>query len=626
MTDQITPLSSEQISKFLSTTDLFSNIPRSVLDEIAQELKLTYLAGGDILFDQYEIGDSLYLVMYGFLHVIKAEALGKKKIIAELGAGNVVGEIACLVDVPRTATIYAVRDSILLQMTRKTFDMFVQKYPEAMMGIMRQSVKRLVSGTLHDKTNRITCFSLLPSAGFTGISDFCQLFVKKLSKYGETFLLTQSIFDEIHGKDASQIPLDSSRSTSILSWIQELESKYSYIVYVAEELNEWAIRCIRQSDKILLIGQYGDSPKLNELEQLACIEHPNKISNVDLVLLANSSIKLAYGAHAWFEHRNLNQHYNVRVYKDSDLNRLIRLITGNGLGLVMGGGGATGLAHIGLIRALEEYNIPIDYIGGTSMGALIGGLLALELDYKSIIKVLKNVFHNFSSNIDYTLPITSLLKGRFLSELIKDSYGENTKIEDLWCNFFCISTNISTNELCVHEDGLLWRAIRSSTSLPAIFPPVHDKGNYVYVDGGILNNLPVDMMQERINDGKIFASALQIKKTISTTEFEDETISGWYLFLKHILMPKFWKNYTQPKKNFISIGSVIHNSMSLGSNKHQQKMLNRADYKLIIDIKSYGLLNFKPMQEIIDIGYHQAVKALQDTDLISKVKDVDTRR
>ncbi len=618
MSDNNSSLSINHIASFLATTKLFENIPHDILTEIAHELKITYIASGDVLFEQNESADSLYVIMYGFLNVLKEQTKNKKKVVAKLGPGSVVGEIACIINVTRTATVYAVRDSILLQMTRNTFNSFMEKYPSAMMGITRQCVERLISPKSINFT-KTTCFTLIPASNCSKINEFSQRFIKKIAQYGESILLTQDLFDEIHGKGAAQTPLDSAKSAEIISWIHEMESKYSFIIYVAESLDPWALRCIRQADKIVLVGELNDIPDLNSLEEIVFKNESMKVSNVDLVLLASSSLKLALGTRDWWIHRDIDQHYNIREGNEADFNRVMRILTGNGLGLVMSGGGSNALAHIGLIRALEELNIPIDYISGTSMGGIIGGLLAMELDYKSIIKVLTNVFYSFTAKIDYTLPISALLKGRLLGSLMRESYGEETRIEDLWLKFFCVSTNISTNELCVHENSLLWKAIRSSVSLPAIFPAVHDEKQLIYVDGGVLNNLPVDIMQDRINGGKIIASSVNIKKETSILPFEDDTTSGWYLFLKHVLIPKLWKSNNAPKKDFINIASVIHNSISLASNKHQQKMLARADYPIVIDIKSFGLLNFKPMQEIIDIGYKQAMENLRNTDLI-KIK------
>ncbi|MFI4918704.1 MAG: patatin-like phospholipase family protein [Legionellales bacterium] len=610
---QTNPVTTEQIALFLATTELFAEIPSHILNEMAQSFQITYLAGDEVLFQQGEVADSLYVVMYGFIHAIQEQSDGNRRVIAEMGAGSIIGEIACLIDVTRLASICAVRDSILLKMTRDVFYAFLEKHPMTIMGITQQCISRLVAPKKQNIKSSITCFTLIPASNFKNLADFSHQFIEKLSQYGDILLLTQNSFDEIHGTGAAQTSLDSAKSAEIISWIQTLESKYRFIVFVADQINSWAYRCLRQADKILLVGQLSDSPLLNELEKAVFLNKKSMGSNVELVLLANSDTQLAYGTKNWFYQRDLARHYNIRRNKESDMNSFIRLITGNGIGLVMSGGGARALAHIGLIRALEELHISVDYIAGTSMGALIGGCLALEMDHQTILDTLADLFHKFNKKIDYTLPISAIIKAKLLGQLMRNGYGEQTMIEELWKKFFCVSTDISANELYVHQDALLWKAIRSSIALPTIFPATHDRNNHIHVDGGILNNLPVDIMLEKINGGKIIASSLQIRHHIPTLKYEDDTTSGWYLFLKHILLPKIWR--IEHKKNFIALTTVMHESMLLGSSKHQQEMEKLADYNVVLDIDNFSLLNFKPIRKIAELGYQQAMRALEHSDL-----------
>lgn len=617
-TDNITK---EKIVNFLTTTELFAGISTEVLNEIVQELQITYLAGGDVLFNETEVGDALYVVMYGFLHALKQQDDGNQKIIAELGAGSIVGEIACLINTPRTATIYAVRDSILLKMNREMFDNFLKKYPIAMMGITRQSIQRLVAPNKHSKKSRITCFTLIPSSDFSDINHFSAIFVEKLSQYGDTLLLSQTIFDEINGSGASQTPPESSKNAEIMNWIQDLESKYRFIVYVADKFSPWSSRCLRQADKILLVGQLSDSPHLNEIEKNLFTNKNIKRCNVELALLSDTSMLFATGVKNWLQQRDIVRHYNLRVDKETDMARFIRLITGNGIGLVLGGGGAPAFSHLGVIRALEELHIPIDYVAGTSMGALISSGLGLDKNFESIMEILEDVIKRFTKKFDYTLPMSSLLKARLLGALLRESYGEETMIEELWQNFFCVSTDLSCNELCIHQDGLLWKAVRSSISLPAIFPALTDKDNHLHVDGAILNNLPVDIMKEKINGGRIIASSLAISNKISPLAYEDDTVSGWHLFLKYVVLPKIWPSRQQQKKQFLTIAAVIQDSMTLSSHRHQQAMVNLADYNVLLDSGNFGLMDFKQMSKLTELGYQKAMQYFEQTDLISIKND-----
>ncbi len=613
-------LTQEQIVKFLSSTDLFSGIPAVALHDIAAQLEPVYLAGKDTLFHQNTTGDSLYLLIYGLLRVIKENSNGSSSVLADLSAGSIVGEIACLISEPRTASVYAIRDSVLLKMSRKLFDQFVEKYPLAMMKIARHSVKRMVMPKEINQPQHVTCFALVPAGDYQLSMDFSHLFMSKLSEYGKTLLLTEDIFDEIVGKGAANTPLENAKSAEIVAKIHELESKYRFLVYVANKANSWAERCIRQVDKIILIGQHNANPDLGEIEHLLFKQNTKLTPNVNLVLIANKDQQILTGTNDWYTGRTISQHHHIRLDVDKDFNRMIRLMTGNGYGVVLSGGAAAALSHVGTLKALKELNIPIDFIGGTSMGAIIAGLAALELDCPTIINMLEDFLQKFSRHIDYTLPIMALLKGQVLGRLLRSSFGEDNMIEDLWINYFCVSTNLGTNATCVHEKNLMWKAIRASISLPGIFPPVHDEFNSILIDGGILNNLPIDEMKKRINSGKIIASSLKIKNQtlFKSGELEEDTLSGWYLFFKHILLHKLWQNETKKKKNFLSIYRIIHHSMLIASSKHQLETMKMADYNVVIDVQETWMLDFKPMKKIIELGYQTAMQQLQDTDLISR--------
>ena len=156
---------------------------------------------------------------------------------------------------------------------------------------------------------------------------------------------------------------------------------------------------------------------------------------------------------------------------------------------------ARGLAHIGVIRALREANVPIDMIGGTSMGAVISGLVAMGRDWKEMVEINRDAWLHRKPHKEYGLPIISLIRSRRLDSMAQHIWG-TAEIEDLWLNYFCISCNLSTSEMLIHERGPLWRAIRASASLPGVFVPVLEEGN-ILVDGGIVNNLPGDIMRER---------------------------------------------------------------------------------------------------------------------------------
>jgi NTE family protein/lysophospholipid hydrolase len=188
-------------------------------------------------------------------------------------------------------------------------------------------------------------------------------------------------------------------------------------------------------------------------------------------------------------------HHHVRTDREGDVARLARSIGGASLGLALSGGGARGFAQLGVIRALADFGLSVDVVGGASMGAVLGALHAIGHDVPTIVELMKAGHRRARPFRDFTAPVVSLLRGDSLVNPLKMLFGD-TQIEDLWIPFFCVSANLSRAELVVHDRGPVWRWLLASASAPGVVPPVVHHGDLL-VDGGVLNNLPADILRER---------------------------------------------------------------------------------------------------------------------------------
>lgn len=603
----------KQITEFIANSDLFSHLTKNSIQELSKGFEISYLAGNQPLFKQNDPSDSLYVLMYGLLCVIKENSQGKSAKITEIIAGSVVGEIGCIYNENRSASIYAIRDSILLKMSKKTLNQLAKKHPEIIMGINNESIKRLANPSKYAPTRVCTYLSLIPAGNQHDILFFAEKLSRKLAKYGDTLVLNYEKFTNLYG---SRFASASLQSTEVLSFFHELETKYRYIIFIADLRKHWTEHCLRQADRILLIAKYGANPKPNEIESLIpngeCLIHPC----TELVILFDDTVKNPENVKSWLDGRNILDSYNIKYTKEADLERLARIITGNALGLVLSGGGSLALAHAGVIKALQEAKIPIDYVGGSSMGGLVAALVAMEIDSDTMAKMLENSLLQFQNNLDFTLPIVSFIRAKLLDKLLKEAFGKNTCIENLWLNYFCVSTNLNTNELFVHDKGLLWQSIRASLSLPGILPVVFNDKKQMLVDGSILNNLPVDIMQTKINNGKILASSVENHQNPPLNiSYNEYTSSGWNLLLKYLLIPKFKQKRYDKKIKYINIASIIQNSMIIGSNRHQLEMTKLADYNIILHLRDYSMINFHPIKKIIQAGYKQAKPIIEKLNL-----------
>ncbi|KAG6065874.1 phosphatidylcholine and lysophosphatidylcholine phospholipase [Claviceps sp. LM78 group G4] len=332
-------------------------------------------------------------------------------------------------------------------------------------------------------------------------------------------------------------------------YLADLEEKYGLVVYIADtNVNSpWTQTCITQADSILLVGLADGSPAMGEYERFML--GMKSTARKMLVLLHNERFSRSGLTRSWLRNRmwingghfhiqmpcstnampvhnprskRLGQALKERVqvlqaeiqkytsrkvhhipyyspdtpYK-SDFHRLARRLCGKSIGLVLGGGGARGMSQIGIIRAMEEAGIPIDVIGGTSIGAFVGALYARHADIVPMFGFAKKFFGRMASlwrfALDLTYPSASYTTGHEFNRGIFKTFGK-TQIEDFWLEYYCNTTNISKSRVEFHTSGYAWRYIRASMSLAGLLPPLCDEGSML-LDGGYVDNLTVSHMK-----------------------------------------------------------------------------------------------------------------------------------
>jgi NTE family protein len=181
-----------------------------------------------------------------------------------------------------------------------------------------------------------------------------------------------------------------------------------------------------------------------------------------------------------------------------DFARLARFLNDRSVGLALGGGFARGIGHVGVIRAMRELDIPIDMVGGTSMGAIIAGQCALEWDCQRMLEI--TCRHSAESmERDYTLPVVSFMTGQKISRVVTSIAG-NMDIEDMRLPFFCISASLTRGEMKVHSSGNTALSVIASARAPGVFPPV-TWDNELLVDGALVNLVPSDVMRDFVGQG-----------------------------------------------------------------------------------------------------------------------------
>lgn len=597
-----------EIISFLQGTDFFANIAKSHLDKLAAQFEPIYIPSGQTLIKQGEIGDCLYLIISGRIRALKKSPTGEEYIAGESGRGELIGELSLLTQDPRAATNIAIRDSILLKLSKTEFDKFIHENPSQISPILKFAIKRILNTNKEPPENTTVIAISAAALQCPKFDAFTQLFVEQLSKLGKVLHLNSESLPHHLKRNEININEINYNHPRIIQWLNNQEGKYRFIIYQTDlTCSEWTNLCLRQADKILLIACSDQNGQLGPIEKQIFNQSSTFRKSVELVLLHNNSIILPKGTANWLQHRSVDFHHHVKIESIDTIQRLSRYVAGKSISLVCGGGGARGLGYIGLYKALRELNIPIDMVSGTSAGAMIACFLGYGYTPEDIVQFFKKGLLANKKFFSYTLPFVSLISGKEWAIELKKCYGYDVQIEDLWKTFFCIATNMTTNKMDVLRRGEVWKAIRATISLPAVVPPMSNANDELLVDGGVINNLPADVMRPMTNRGKIIVARLPVDTTIKA-KIPEGYISGWDLFLQRL--NPFMKTKTQ----LPSIAEIISNTIMVSSQSHENKIISQADYTIDLNMTNYALLDFKPIDKIVEEGYRQGMEQLSEMD------------
>ncbi len=561
-----------EIIAFLSSTALLRGLDESALRAIATELEYVYLSGGGTLMREGEAGDS---------------------------PGETVGEMAILTGEPRSATVRSIRDCALLRFSKAAFDHLVERYPKTMMQLAGLIVLRFQQMVRSPRFEAVpSTIVLVPAGEGAPLTEVARQLVATLGTMGTTLHVDRQFVDDCLGKGIAHSPPDHEENSRITAWLSEQEALHAFVVYVPDTWpSSWAARCIRQADRILLVARADSPPVLSRMEADAVGSGPTSAA-AELVLVHPPETTRPIGTREWLAKRRVTTHHHVRLGSEPDMRRLARRLTGRSIGLVLSGGGARGLAHIGVIRALEESAVPIDMVGGTSIGGIIAGLYALGYDSRSMIELTRRGFVDMGVQplTDYSPPIVSLLSGRHAAAVLK-MLATDAQIEDLWVKYFCVSTNLTRAECLVHEEGPLYKWFMATACLPGYYPPVLLNGDLL-VDGGLLNLLPADIMK-RLGAGTIIGVDVTARQDLRTDMTYQDYLSGWRLLWTRL-------NLFARKSRMPNIFGILSRAVTVNGIYHLESVRHSIDVYLHLPVEQFELGDWRALDTIVDIGYQSA--------------------
>ena len=586
---------------------MFSELDDKSMEGLAASLVPLEVPGGDTLMREGEEPDAFYLVVSGRLRAFVALEDGSEVAVGEIGPGEVVGEMAMLSPEPRSATVRAVRDTHLLQLSSTEFRDLILEHPSTLLEVTKLIVARL-HRSIHRRTvsSGVKTIAVVPAGGGPLPNGFVRALAAELGSHGSVALLDAESADRRFGEGSSAARADSPDSSALTGKLHKLESDVGVIIYVADdEDTPWTRRSVRQADRVLLVADARSDRRRSsgELSVEGLLTQEAR-TGLEIALIHGAATKRPTRTAPWLKDRSVDRHHHLQSGSGSDIARLARHLTGRRVGLVLSGGGARGFAHIGVIRAFVERGVPIDAIGGASFGAVVAALFALDLDVDVMVQKLKETTVDVGSLVDVTIPAVSLARGGKLTRGLR-KIMDGAHIEDLWRQFFCVSADLSDGDLVIHESGPLWHAARASVAIPGVFPPVRSDDGHVLVDGGVMNNLPVDVMRSRMDGGVLFAVNLRAGIDLPAEDLPDTGIlSGWRITAKRL-------NPRSERSSVPGIMEVLLRVTEVGSVDYGEQ----ADVLFRPPVDDFALLDFSTYREVMEVGYRHASEVFDALDL-----------
>ncbi|KAF1388778.1 hypothetical protein PFLUV_G00066190 [Perca fluviatilis] len=597
---------------------------------------------GRAVYRQGDKSDSTFIVLSGRLRSVVAQDDGKKELAGEYGRGDLIGVVEALTHMNRATTVHAVRDSELAKLPEGALNSIKRRYPQVVtrlihllgqkiLGNMQQVNGPLAARSLALQTptskwdagnpaSNLSTVSILPVSEDVPLTAFTLELQHALNGIGPTLLLNSDSIKQCLGSAA----LDSVHEYRLSSWLGQQEDIHRIVLYQSDSsLTPWTQRCIRQADCIIIVGLGEQEPTVGELERM--LEGSAVRAQKQLVLLHREDGPPPKGTAEWLNMRSwISRHHHLscprrvfsrrslpklrelyqRVFeksadRHSDFSRLARILTGNSIALVLGGGGARGCSQVGILRALNEAGIPVDMVGGTSIGSLMGALYAEEKS-NSHMRVRAREWSMgmtsyFKKILDLTYPVTSMFSGASFNSSISSVF-KGKQIEDLWLPYFNITTDITASSMRVHTDGSLWRYVRASMSLSGYLPPLCDpKDGHLLMDGGYINNLPADVARS-MGAKVVIAIDVGSRDETNLTNYGD-SLNGWWLL---------WKRFN-PLAEKVKVLNMaeIQTRLAYVCCVRQLELVKDSDYCEYIrpPIDRYGTLEFGKFDEIAEVGY-----------------------
>jgi predicted acylesterase/phospholipase RssA/CRP-like cAMP-binding protein len=576
----------------------FGILEEETLSNVRAAAEWKYLSAGDLLFTQGDPSDAICFVLRGRLRVERVDPDGTTEVVGTVGQGEVVGELGVIQETPRSANVTALRDTVVAMLDEKSFFTMLERHPRVLTQLGMSALAR--AGTPRGEARpRVLALLISPNLNHGYVTG---LTVGELESWGSVAVFAPQLVDDILGAsgafdarpgEVGDLPL------SKLLHQAELENDVVVLV-LSKQPGPWARRCMGMADRLVVVLPADPADEDVEHARRFLGDSPRFVPPV-LVLAHGHGAKAPRDSALAAEKVGAVGVLHVRQGPTivEDVARVARVVAGRGYALVLGGGGGRGFAHIGVRRALDELGIPVDIIGGSSIGGILSFVMADELGHEEMASWARR---QFSRVLDYTIPIVALTKGGSIVAATQEAFGDRL-IEDLWRTSFAVSTDLTTSRVVVHRNGRIDHVIRATSAIPGVIPPV-PHGDSLLVDGGVLNNLPVDIARQMAPAGVVIASDVAPPRGPRAHRDYGLSVSGWEA-LRARLRGK--------KTGLPGISSVMLRSMIVASMRQRDSHLSAdiVDCYLDLDMRGVGMLDFDDPETVAQRGYEVAMPILE---------------
>ncbi|HKP78225.1 MAG TPA: patatin-like phospholipase family protein [Phenylobacterium sp.] len=535
--------------------------------------------GGSKLFGQGDPSDQLYVVRTGRLGAFRREEGQETHFLGIIRPGEPAGEMALIAGIPHSADVYALRDSEIFAVPKDAFFEACEEDGAVMTELAKLMILRSRQATRRGHVGEPSVFGFVPAGRPGAMRPIVERLEREIAALGYAVTTV--------GAEAASAPTE---------WFSEVERTHDFVLYVAErDETSWAPFVPRQVDRLFRVGR-GDRPAESEGRPPgAATLHDQGL--VDLILMQPADAVRPHGSEAWLDATHAARIFHIRRGGAADFQRLARVLTGQSVGLVLSGGGARAYAHVGAIKALRERNVPIDFVGGSSMGAIVGAGLAMGWSEREMDARLHEAFVDTSPLDDIALPLLAMTHGVKVSARLAQHFGD-TQISDLWLPFFCLSSNLTTGAYQIHRRHLLRHALRASIALPGVMPPATD-GEHVLVDGAVMKNFPADIMRAS-HLGPIVGVDVTTSRSITAKDVaRPSSVWRWIRSGQWRLGPP--------------IVSLLMRTATISTGRDLAAAREATDVLIQPDVSKIEIRDWRAYDEAVEAGYRAAIAALDKT-------------